>query len=124
MVVPNPAGQIHANQNSVYVRVTKTEEKGSDVNIASHLLMDAFRDEFEVAVVISNDSDLLTPIWMVRHHFKKQVGILNPQPKNPSRALAKEVDFFKTIRHGAVRASEFPRELSDSVGTFRKPDIW
>lgn len=36
--VPTPAAQIHANRNGVYVRITKTEEKGSDVNIASHLL--------------------------------------------------------------------------------------
>jgi len=30
-----------------YVRVIKTEEKGSDVNIATHLLMDAFDDAYE-----------------------------------------------------------------------------
>lgn len=33
------------------VRVMKTEEKGSDVNLASHLLMDAFEDTFDVAVM-------------------------------------------------------------------------
>jgi hypothetical protein len=32
------------------VWVDKTEEKGSDVNIASHLLRDAFKGAFEVAV--------------------------------------------------------------------------
>jgi uncharacterized LabA/DUF88 family protein len=48
-----------------YVRVTKTEEKGSDVNIATHLLMDAFDDAYELAVIISNDSDLLEPIKVV-----------------------------------------------------------
>lgn len=45
--------------------VVKMEEKGSDVNLASLLLVDAFRSDFEVAVVISNDSDLVLPIKIV-----------------------------------------------------------
>ena len=36
------------------VQVMKSEEKGSDVNIATYLLVDAFDDEYEAAVVISN----------------------------------------------------------------------
>jgi hypothetical protein len=105
------------------VDVVKTEEKGSDVNIASHLLLDAFKGEFEVAVVVSNDSDLLTPIRMVRREFRKPVGILNPQ-RNPSMVLVREVDFFKKIRPGALKASQLPRTLTDSVGQFHKPATW
>ena len=41
-----------------YVKVVKTEEKGSDVNLATHLVRDAFRNEFDTAVLITNDSDL------------------------------------------------------------------
>lgn len=37
------------------VRVLKTEEKGSDVNIATHLLADGFNNRFDVAVIVSND---------------------------------------------------------------------
>jgi uncharacterized LabA/DUF88 family protein len=40
------------------VKIIKVEEKGSDVNLASHLLLDAFQDNFDVAAVLSNDSDL------------------------------------------------------------------
>ncbi len=40
------------------VKVIKTEEKGSDVNLATYLLVDAFRDDAEAFVVVSNDSDL------------------------------------------------------------------
>lgn len=39
-------------------RVWKNEEKGSDVNLAIHLLNDAWNNRFDVAVVVSNDSDL------------------------------------------------------------------
>lgn len=41
------------------------EEKGSDVNLASHLVRDTFRKQFEVAVLITNDSDLAEPVRIV-----------------------------------------------------------
>lgn len=58
-----------------YVRVIKTEEKGSDVNLATHLLHDAHMGRFEVAVVVSNNSDVLEPIKIVRDQLGKKVGI-------------------------------------------------
>ena len=44
------------------VEVVRTEEKGSDVNLATALLVDGFTHDFDEAVVVSNDSDLLAPI--------------------------------------------------------------
>ena len=46
-------------------RVVKTEEKGSDVNLATNLLVDAFHNKYELAVIVSKDSDLLAPIKVV-----------------------------------------------------------
>ena len=103
-----------------YVRVIKTEEKGSDVNLATHLLHDAHMGRFEIAVVVSNDSDLLEPIKIVRDQLGKKVGILNPH-KRPSRALLPHIDFIKQIRVGALQASPFPATMSDQHGTFTKP---
>jgi hypothetical protein len=48
------------------VRVVKSDEKGSDVNLATALLVDAFDKDFEKAVVVSNDSDLAYPVEVVR----------------------------------------------------------
>ena len=110
-------------QRQQYVRVIKTEEKGSDVNIATHLLHDAHMGRFEVAVVVSNDSDLLEPIKIVREQLGKKVGILNPQ-KHPSRALLPHIDFIKQIREGVLRAAQLPETLSDATGTFTKPAAW
>ena len=50
-------------------------EKGSDVNLATQLLLDAFDDRFDVALVVSNDSDLATPIDVVVNRFGKKVGV-------------------------------------------------
>src|SRR6266699_3050420 len=56
------------------VWVEKTEEKGSDVNLASHLVRDAFRQQFEVAVLITNDSDLAEPVRIVSQELQMPVG--------------------------------------------------
>ena len=105
------------------LRKSPTAEKGSDVNLATHLLHDAHMGRFEVAVVVSNDSDLLEPIKIVRERLHKRVGILNPHP-NPSRALLPHIDFIKQIRTGVLRTAQFPSTLTDAHGTFTKLAGW
>jgi hypothetical protein len=107
-----------------YVRVIKTEEKGSDVNIAAHLINDAHQHRYEAAILISNDSDLVEPVKIVRHELKLPVGVLNPIPAKPSHELRKYATFVKPIRHGVLAASQFPPTLTDTIGTFHKPRAW
>jgi uncharacterized LabA/DUF88 family protein len=107
----------------VLIDVLKTEEKGSDVNLATSLLLDAFDSRMGCAVVISNDSDLLGPIRVVRQRFGIKVGLLNPQ-KRVSYVLSAEVDFFKQIRRGVLEASRFADTLADEEGHFHKPPSW
>ena len=120
---PTPKGCQSLTQGSRFVEVISTEEKGSDVNLATVLLVDAFKGSFENAVVISNDSDLKLPIELARSNLGKQVGILNPQ-RNRSWALYNVADFYRPIRKGVLGASQFPDVLSDDQGTFRKPSAW
>ena len=82
--------------------------------------MDAFDNAFEIAVVVSNDSDLLEPIRVVANRFNKPVGLVNPQ-KNPSKALLPHVAFIKQIRAGVLAKSQFPPTLTDTRGGFSKP---
>ncbi len=103
--------------------VVKTEEKGSDVNLATHLLYDSFANAFDAAVLITNDSDLLEPIRLVRGRLGKKVGILNPHP-NPSWVLYAAATFKKKIRAAALRTCQFPATLTDANGTFHKPPRW
>lgn len=55
--------------------VARREEKGSDVNVASHLLIDVFTGVVDAAVVVSNDSDLACPIEVARQHVP--VGLVD-----------------------------------------------
>ncbi len=105
------------------VEVIRTDEKGSDVNLATHLLVDGFRNAYECAVLITGDSDQLTPVQVVKNDLKKPVGVLNPQ-KHPCRVLMREATFYKQIRTGALTRAQFPATLKDAKGTFTKPATW
>lgn len=106
------------------VEVISTEEKGSDVNLASWLLIDGFTDAFEVAIVISNDSDLAFPIGYVAKTMKRPVIVLNPRPSKPSVQLSKVATFVKPIRTGVLASGQFSPTLTDSFGTFTRPAGW
>jgi uncharacterized LabA/DUF88 family protein len=67
------------------VWVDRTEEKGSDVNLATYLLRDAYTQRFELAVLITNDSDLVEPVKIVRKEIGLPVGILNPHKHRQSQ---------------------------------------
>jgi len=101
-------------------------EKGSDVNLATHLLHDAHRGRFEVAVIVSNDSDLLEPIKIVREGLGKKVGVLNPH-KRPSRALLPISTSSRRSRGRASglavpRSNERPGWDFSQVGKVVRPD--
>lgn len=114
---PAPGGQR-------FVRVIKTEEKGSDVNIATHLINDGYKKEYETAVIVTNDSDLLEPIRIVRSELGLTVGVLNPHKNPTSKVLARHASFVRQIRQGVLAASQFPTVLTDAQGTFHKPPGW
>jgi len=116
-----------------FTRVVKTEEKGSDVNLASHLLLDAFSDSFEAAIVITGDSDLVTPIQMVRDKIGKTVCLLNPSLIEGEYAktcrrigeLTSVSSFTKnSIPERVLRNSQLPNPIQDDIGEITKPPTW
>ncbi|SRR5579884_2449096 len=109
------------------VEVLKTEEKGSDVNLASHLLMDGFRGRFDVAIVISNDSDLAEPISLVRTELKRKVLVLMPCCNGgvPSIQLRKVASKVVRVDPAKLAASQFAPSLTDAAGVvITKPASW
>lgn len=108
------------------VQIMRTEEKRSDVNLATLLLVDCFDGDFDEAVIISNDSDLTLPIDIVSSKFKKRVGVINPHHRaRNSQELTSVADWsFRRINNSVLAKCQFPATLSDSRGTFRKPSKW
>ena len=105
------------------VRVIKTEEKGSDVNLASQLLNDAHQKRMECAVLVTGDSDLLMPVRIVKEELGLTVGVLNPQ-KHPCAVLKRHATFYKHLKRERTIASLLPDPLADIHGDFHKPKEW
>lgn len=106
-----------------YVDVWSREEKGSDVNLAVHLLNDAWSNEYDCAVIISNDSDLAEALKLVRT-MGKVVGLLSPVP-NPTPDLRRHTDFVRLIKPAHLLRSQFQRIILTAEGrSIVCPEIW
>ncbi len=118
-----PPSIIRKKSGTQLAYVKKMEEKGSDVNIATHMLLDCFRNAFDQAIVISNDSDLTEPIRVICQEFKCKVGVFNPGVRFSS-ILKRTATFYTKIEEAHLQKSLFPQTFLDSAGTITKPSTW
>ena len=109
------------------VEVWNTEEKGTDVNLVSYLLVDGVEGDYEQAVVRSNDADLALPIEMVRDRLKLPIGVVNPNI-DPKAFAPKEftgaATFVRRLHQNTLQRCQFPPQLQDSIGVITKPANW
>ena len=70
IMVQQRAGINTLGMRPTMAHVYRSEEKGTDVNLAVHLVHDAHLGHFDAAVVISNDSDLAGAVHIVRREIK------------------------------------------------------
>ena len=118
----NPTPEQILNEETM-VEIVKTEEKGSDVNLAVHLLNDAWLDKYDCGVIISNDSDLATSIDLVKNNHDKKIGVLFPPNfKKQSVELKKRADFVRTIRTPHLASSQLPNPIPGTI--LYKPIEW
>jgi uncharacterized LabA/DUF88 family protein len=103
--------------------ILRTEEKGSDVNLATFLIADAFNKQFEKAVVVSNDSDLKTPVNLVKS-MKLQIQVVNPsQDKDVLKPEPTKPN--PRILESDLAASQFPSPITLKSGTvIERPPSW
>ena len=116
-----PLAQPINNQRTA--KITKTEEKGSDVKIAVHLLNDAWLNNYDCSIIVSNDSDLAESMKLVKeYHTSKILGLIMPGKGHPSKELMKHADFVKRIRTGILGASQLPNPIPGT--NISKPHDW
>jgi uncharacterized LabA/DUF88 family protein len=108
--------------NALVAEVHTMEEKGSDVNIAAHLLNDAWKGLFEAAVLISNDTDLITPIRMVSVERKKPVFVVCPAKWQMAPGLQQVATYTRHIHKSMLAAAQFADPIPGT--TIRKPRSW
>ena len=116
------------------VQVQRSEEKGSDVNLAAKLVYDSCINNVDEFIVISNDSDLALAIELVTGQIGKPVIVVNPNRTSRARyfpgckisADLKRVAtrFMVSINDPVLAKSQFPLTLTDTFGTITKPTSW
>lgn len=107
------------------VEVIKTEEKGSDVNLAVHLVNDAWKGLYQTAIVVSNDSDLVEAIRLVKLEHHIPVGVLNPQMRQIKKMavqLNKVASFRGQIAVADLVACQLPNPVPGT--NLHKPAAW
>lgn len=108
---------------SAEAQIGKYDEKGSDVNLATYLVRDAAKSECTRAIVVSNDSDLVEPLRVVRSDFGVSVYLVNPQ-KRAVAELSRAADGTRDLALATLAACQLPRQLTDAVGTVTRPAAW
>lgn len=106
------------------VQYLHNEEKGSDVNVASHLLTDVLEGTVDAALVISNDSDLRFPVAEARRRVP--VGVVNPRGKNtagdlqPPHEAGQGPHWNRHLRRQDITANQLP----NPAGKYTRPNGW
>jgi hypothetical protein len=104
--------------------VARREEKGTDVNVAAHLLIDVLTTNVDAAVVVCNDSDLALPIRYARGIVP--VGVVNPSPSYRAGRLGGNSSdgvgghWRYQLTHSDYRSHQLP----PVIGSYHKPQPW
>jgi uncharacterized LabA/DUF88 family protein len=105
------------------------EEKRTDVNIAVQMIDDAYQDACDVFVVVSGDSDLVPPLYLIKQRFPHKTIVVYVPARDKIRGAATEIrnaaDKNATLPQEILRHSQFPPTLRDGQGgTITKPPTW
>jgi len=101
------------------------EEKKTDVNIACHLLADAFADTHDRIYIVSGDSDLVPAVEMIKRMASRPRIIVANPPKRKSEELCRAADASFSIKEKNLRFSQLPETVTSRAGTkLTRPEQW
>lgn len=105
--------------------IPNPKEKMTDVNIAAELLADAFQDNFDTALLITGDSDLIAPIRKIIQFYSNKRVIVAFPPKTFSEELKKIASAYFVIGRKQFKDSLFPDPvIKDNGYKLYKPVRW
>lgn len=107
-------------------RLREYKEKKTDVNIASFMIEDAIIDMYDIAILITGDSDLRPPLEVIKRQFpKKKVLVLFPPNRDHSKDLKNFSQWHYTIDKQMLENSLFPDKVQVGPKTWiEKPAEW
>ena len=111
--------------NISIVEVIKTEEKGTDVNLAVQMAVDAVRGAFDYAMLFSNDSDMAYSVQIAVKDCKRKVGLYIDRDAISHKVLKENTCYIRRITQSFLAAHQFPNEVKGPNGRIiRKPSDW
>ena len=104
---------------------TVREEKRTDVNIAVEMMTDALQDHYDVAMLITGDSDLSGVIERLRILYRdKRIVVVFP-PLRVSKRLRQVASAYFDIRRPILAKCQLPDAVEKPDGhVLRRPDSW
>jgi len=100
-------------------------EKMTDVNIAVEMLSDAFKDNFDVALLVSADSDLTKLIRSIKQMFPHKYIVVAFPPKRYSTELTNIADARLHINRAMLARSVFQDKIKKADGFILQcPSTW
>ena len=101
------------------------EEKMTDSAIASHLVADAFREQFDTALLIGGDTDIVPAIKIVRRWFPKKRLVVWFPPARRNQAVEDACHDLGNINGEHLRLSQMPDSIDLNEGvTIHRPQEW
>ncbi|MCB0596021.1 MAG: NYN domain-containing protein [Lewinellaceae bacterium] len=121
-------GQYQANTEECYrcgnIRQSP-KEKMTDVNIATHLLVDAIHDRYDTAILVSGDSDLVPPIKAVHQNFTEKGVVVAFPPNRQNINVQKAAKASFIIGRKKLKDNQLPSKVSKPNGyILEKPSEW
>lgn len=90
------------------------EEKQTDVNMALALALGASRDLYDLAIVISNDTDF-APAIQVATGYGKKVAVVTPPGRKPQHELSQKATFIHLLGRDEIAAAQFPDPVAGTA---------
>jgi uncharacterized LabA/DUF88 family protein len=108
------------NKNGIHEIIFHTfREKGIDVKIATDLVAAAIDDKYDVAILVSSDSDLVPMIDWIRYRLKKKieyVGFSIPNKSGdgndvrPTQSLISRTDIQRVLVESDIKKFRLPEQ--------------
>ena len=100
-------------------------EKMTDVNIAVEMFSDAINDEFDIALLLSADSDLVPAVRAIKNTFTQKRIVVAFPPKRSSVELENIAHACLRIGRANFARSLFPDKVKKADGfILQRPSTW
>lgn len=107
------------NEDSIFT------EKLTDTHIASSMIGDAVRNQYDTAILVSRDNDLAPPIWEVRELYPEKRVIVASPDANVGKLLQKAATSTFVIEERVFAESQLPDTVTARRGrVLTRPEEW